>query len=138
MPYCFGFDVGSDRDYPLASGRPIFALKIDFCSLARGFAVGIGVNGVPVLHLHRDTEQVGRLSGFDDEEGFAVVHSVQQRRAISTCVDAHRDDRLRRCSVARAVEPLFNVFDVGFASASASCQSQACEGQLTRKRGRPS
>jgi hypothetical protein len=58
--------------------------------------------------------KLGRLLGFDDEEGFAAVYSRKQRRAVTASVDARGDDRVAPRSVASAVEPDLDIFDVAF------------------------
>jgi hypothetical protein len=82
--------VGTDRDHAVATRGPIFPLKVDLGSPARGLAVGVDVDGVPVVDLHCGAEQVGRLLGLDDEESLAPVDGAEQGRAVATGIDAGR------------------------------------------------
>ncbi|MEO7034843.1 MAG: hypothetical protein ABI548_13120 [Polyangiaceae bacterium] len=69
---------------------------------------------MPAGHLHHRTEQVGRLLGFDNEQRFSVVDGGKQRGAVAAGVDANRDGGIASRGFAGAIEPLLDVFDVGF------------------------
>src|SRR5690606_19892835 len=104
-------------DHSVPPGGPVLAAKVEHGDAPGRLSVGAAVDDGPVLVERRGSEQLGCLSGFDDDVDASAVERFEPRATIAAGVDSPGDDRVGAGHFAQAGDPAREILDSAVAHA---------------------